>query len=76
MINKFGAMRKEKGLTQEALAELLDVSQSTVTAYETGTRRPSPAVVNKLIKIFDMTVADAWEMFYSEGQGHEDPDAE
>lgn len=76
MKNMMGIKRKEKGLTQEALAELLGISQSTVAAYETGIRRPSPEVVNKLLGIFGITISEAWEMFYSEGQNHEDPDAE
>jgi transcriptional regulator with XRE-family HTH domain len=36
---RLAALRKERGLTQVQLAELLDTSQQTVTAYENGTRR-------------------------------------
>ena len=36
---RLAALRKERGLTQVQLADLLDVSQQTVTAYENGTRR-------------------------------------
>lgn len=32
-------LRKDQGITQAQLAELLDVSQQTITAYETGRRR-------------------------------------
>ena len=36
---RLATLRKPRGLTQVQLADLLDVSQQTVTAYEIGTRR-------------------------------------
>ena len=33
---KLTALRSEKGLTQEALAEALDISNKTVSKWETG----------------------------------------
>ncbi|HET7931092.1 MAG TPA: helix-turn-helix transcriptional regulator [Rhodanobacteraceae bacterium] len=36
---RVAALRKERGLTQVQLADLLGTSQQTVTAYENGTRR-------------------------------------
>lgn len=33
-------LRKEKGLTQEQLAEILNVSGGTVSRWETGTNMP------------------------------------
>lgn len=36
---RVAALRKERGLTQVQLAELLGTSQQAVTAYENGTRR-------------------------------------
>ena len=33
--------RKERGLTQEQLAEKLNVSQNTIAKIESGLRRPS-----------------------------------
>ena len=60
-------MRREKKLTQQELAGLLEISQRAVAAYEAGERRPSPEVVNKMIRIFGITVSEAWEMFYGEG---------
>lgn len=36
---RLAALRKERGLTQVQLADLLGTSQQTVTAYENGTRR-------------------------------------
>lgn len=41
------------GLTQQALADLVPCSQSTINAYENGTRaiRPSFAIVSKLLEL-------------------------
>lgn len=36
---RLAALRKAQGLTQVQLAELLDVSQQAITAYESGQRR-------------------------------------
>ncbi len=36
---RLATLRKERGLTQMQLADLLGTSQQTVTAYENGTRR-------------------------------------
>jgi transcriptional regulator with XRE-family HTH domain len=36
---RLAALRKERGLTQVQLADLLGASQQAVTAYENGTRR-------------------------------------
>ncbi|MFR9236402.1 MAG: helix-turn-helix domain-containing protein, partial [Eisenbergiella massiliensis] len=43
-------LRKEKGLTQEQLAELMYVSDRTVSRWETGSNLPS---LDILIRISD-----------------------
>ena len=48
--------RKEKGLTQEALAEKLGVSAQAVSKWENGATCPDIALLPKLAKIFDVTV--------------------
>jgi transcriptional regulator with XRE-family HTH domain len=48
--------RKEKGLTQEALAEKLGVSAQAVSKWENGATCPDIALLPKLAKIFDITV--------------------
>ncbi len=65
-MRSLGALRREKGLTQEKLAEMLGVAQSTVTSYEVGKRTPSKDVANRIMKIFDLTVYEVWEMFYGD----------
>lgn len=43
---KLQRLRKEKGLSQEQLAELLDVSRQSVSKWESGQTYPE---INKLI---------------------------
>lgn len=44
-------VRNEKGLSQKALAKLLNVTQPAVAKWESGTREPS---LDDLIKIADI----------------------
>ena len=48
--------RKEKGFTQEALAEKLGVSPQAVSKWENGATCPDIALLPKLAKLFDITV--------------------
>lgn len=47
--------RKEKGYTQEQLADLIGVAKSTYTGYEKGNREPDVFKIKKLIKILGVT---------------------
>ena len=59
-IQKLGlAIRKARirnGLSQEALAELLDVSATHVKHMESGHRKPSVELLFKLAKLLNMSV--------------------
>ena len=55
------ALRKKKGMTQEALAEALFVTRQTVSNYETGRSRPD---LDMLVKIADTLGADVTQMLY------------
>lgn len=48
--------RKSLGLTQKELADRLGVSQQAVFAYEVGDRRVSVLVVERLAKIFGVSL--------------------
>ncbi|MGH4119399.1 helix-turn-helix domain-containing protein [Clostridium sp.] len=48
---KLQRLRKEKGLSQEQLAELLDVSRQSVSKWESGQTYPE---INKLIILSDL----------------------
>ena len=51
-------MRKEKGLTQAQLAEMLNVSGKTVSRWETGRNMPDYAVLEDLTGVLGITVND------------------
>ena len=48
--------RKEKGLTQEQLAEKLGVTNKAVSKWETGRGMPDLAIIQKLCEILGITV--------------------
>lgn len=48
--------RLKKGLTQENLANLLNVSKSTIGMWETGARKPDIIRLKKLAVILDCSV--------------------
>ena len=47
-MNLIARLRRSTGLTQAALAELAGTSQSTIAAYETGTKRPSLRTLQRI----------------------------
>lgn len=47
--------RKNKDLSQAQLAEMLGVSQQTISKYENGSREPDNATLLKLSKMFDVS---------------------
>lgn len=49
-------LRKQRGLSQEELADKLNVSSNTVAKIECGLRRPSVDFVVDLVNFFDTTV--------------------
>ena len=61
-VNKIGKfilyLRKEKKLTQFQLGEKLGVSDKTVSKWERGICLPTPAIVDKLIQYFDITIME------------------
>lgn len=48
-------LRKEKKMSQSELAKMLAVSQTTVTAWETGKAEPSSSAITSLADYFDVT---------------------
>ena len=47
-------LRKDKGLSQQGLAELLDVNQSAISQWERGITSPSSRMLLKLSQIFSI----------------------
>ena len=48
-------LRRMKGLSQVALADKLDMSKSTIGAYETGDRMPGREATRKMAEFFNVS---------------------
>ena len=53
--NRLKELRKKNGLTQQQLADALDITKSTVSYYERGERAPSPEILIKLANTFHIS---------------------
>ena len=51
-------LRKEKNLTQEQLAEKLNVSGRTVSRWETGTNMPDISLLNEIAEFYDVSIPE------------------
>ena len=51
-------LRKEKGITQVELAEMLYVSGRTVSRWETGTNMPDISLLVDIAEIFDVSIPE------------------
>jgi putative transcriptional regulator len=58
MKNNLEKMRKEKGINQEELAAILQVSRQTVSSLENGRYNPSILLAFKIAKYFNVTIED------------------
>lgn len=52
---KLTKLRKEKNLSQEELADMLDISRQSIYKWETGTNMPDKTNLEKLTKIFNVS---------------------
>ena len=68
MKNRLEELRKARGMTQEELAEALDVSRQTVGSLENGRYNPSILLAFKIARLFETTIE---EVFLYEEQGEE-----
>ena len=55
------AKRKEKNLTQEQLAEKLNVSNKTISKWENGKCLPDYSIIELLCKELDITITELFE---------------
>ena len=69
MKNRLEEIRKSKGITQEELANALEVSRQTVGSLENGRYNPSIILAFKIARFFDVSIEEVF--IYEEGQ-HED----
>lgn len=67
MKNRLEEIRKQGGMTQEALAALLDVSRQTISSLEKGRYNPSIILAFKIARLFDLQIEDIF-IFEEEDQ--------
>jgi len=63
--NTLKVLRAMKGLTQEQLAEMLEVTRQTIHAVESGKYNPSLELAFKLARYFDTTIEEIFS--YEDG---------
>lgn len=61
MKNHLKSMRSEKGWSQAALGDKLDVSRQTIIAIETGRYDPSLPLAFKLARLFECRIEDIFD---------------
>ncbi len=62
VVNRVHALRLNRNLTQEELAEKAGVSRQTIIAIEKGNYTPSVELALKLAKIFKVPVEDIFSL--------------
>jgi len=63
--NTLGQLRKDRGLSQEELADILEVSRQTIGSLENGRYNPSILLAFKIAHYFDVLIED---IFIYEGE--------
>ncbi len=58
--NRLEEIRKEKGITQEELANALEVSRQTVGSLENGRYNPSIILAFKIAKFFNLSIEEVF----------------
>ena len=58
MKNRLEALRKEHGIKQEDLADVMEVSRQTISSLENGRYNPSILLAYKLARYFGVTIED------------------
>ena len=69
MQNHLGEMRAQKRLTQQDLADLVNVSRQTIISLEHGRYNPSIALAFRLARVFGVSVEELF--VYSEEDNHD-----
>lgn len=57
-MEKLRLLRKQKGLSQTEMADLIGTTQSTYSKYESGNRQPDIEILQKISNIFQVTIDD------------------
>ena len=70
METRIRVLREGKGLTQEQLADLVDVTRQTILFLEKGKYNPSLRLAWKIAEVFDRPIEEVFS-FDDERQGGE-----
>ena len=60
MKNRLEEIRKAKGITQEELANALEVSRQTVGSLENGRYNPSMILAFKIARFFEVSIEEVF----------------
>ena len=60
MKNRIEEMRRERGISQEELAKLAEVSRQTVSSLENGRYNPSITLAYKIARLFGAAIEDVF----------------
>lgn len=66
--NRIQELRSERGLTQQDLADFVDVTRATIIALERGSYNPSLELAFRLAKFFKVGIE---KLFFEKGARHE-----
>ena len=66
MNNRLEEIRKQRGIKQEELAAVLEVSRQTISSLENGRYNPSILLAFKIARYFGMRIEDIF--IYEEAQ--------
>lgn len=58
MKNRLEEIRKQRGMNQEELAKVLEVTRQTISSLENGRYNPSILLAFKIAKYFDVKIED------------------
>jgi putative transcriptional regulator len=64
--NRLEEFRKEKGISQEELAEFLEVSRQTISSLENGRYNPSILLAFRIARFFNKSIEEIF--IYEEGK--------
>jgi len=56
--NRLEELRKQRGIKQEELAEILEVTRQTISSLENGRYNPSIILAFKIAKYFNVSIED------------------
>ncbi len=68
MKNRLEELRKQRGIRQEELAAILEVSRQTIGSLENGRYNPSIVLAFKIARYFSLSIE---EIFIYEEEEHE-----